>query len=711
MLVSVSPIRSPDGTLIGAATVARDIGAELAAERRIRDLNEALEGQVEERTAQLQTSLALQSAIIAQTGYAVIAIDEAGTINLFNAAAEDMLGYAAAEVVGRFTPKLFDDATTVAPSKADGAKGGDDGQATGAAHATWGMPDDGVWTLLTKTRKQVPVRLNIRRLHSIAGRDLGHLMVARDLTEQLAREAELEAARDAAESAARAKAEFLATMSHELRTPLNSIIGFSDLMLSSGELKDPMTQRQARLVHDASLTLLSIVNDVLDVSKMEAGGLDLDLHAFSVHALVETVVGILKGEADRKSLALKVTLADNLPNYVVGDSARLRQILINLVSNSLKFTMAGSVTIDVVARSFADVSELRFAVVDTGIGIPREHRNRIFNRFSQADSSTSRRFGGSGLGLSICKSLVELMGGVIAFESAEGLGSEFWFTIRLPQASGLLQAAAEDVDEKRPPKALSILLAEDVEVNQELAVAHLHKMGHLVDVVPDGRAAVEATRRKAYDLILMDVNMPVMDGLAATAQIRASEDCACRIPIIAMTANVMADEVARYKRSGMDDHLGKPFLPLQLADVIGRWRDRRSSFPGIGPGRPAAHKLASPSFDEEVITELMDLLGSAKVAMLANQLVVDLRTRFDRSANHDGLRKEAHMTASAAGAMGLTRLCNASRRLENTRRGSSDWAVSISLCVEARNEAIEILRSRFGPLMRSHLAQDEASQR
>ena len=319
------------------------------------------------------------------------------------------------------------------------------------------------------------------------------------------------------------------------------------------------------------------------------------------------------------------------------------------------------------------------------------------------------------------------MGGVIAFESAEGLGSEFWFTIRLPQASGLLQAAAEDVDEKRPPKALSILLAEDVEVNQELAGAHLHKMGHLVDVVPDGRAAVEATRLKAYDLILMDVNMPVMDGLAATAQIRASEDCACRIPIIAMTANVMADEVARYKRSGMDDHLGKPFLPLQLADVIGRWRDRRSSFPGIGPARPAAHKrakfpatgeevesnfqLASPSFDEEVITELMDLLGSAKVAMLANQLVVDLRTRFDRSANHDGLRKEAHMTASAAGAMGLTRLCNASRRLENTRRGSSDWVVSISLCVEARNEAIEILRSRFGPLMRSHLAQDEASQR
>ncbi len=214
---------------------------------------------------------------------------------------------------------------------------------------------------------------------------------------------------------------------------------------------------------------------------------------------------------------------------------------------------------------------------DTGIGIPDEQSDRIFKRFSQADSSTSRRFGGSGLGLSICKSLVELMGGSIGFYSQQGVGSEFWFDVSLSRTVQLTTDAAEtSIDEASPRSLLLIFLAEDIAVNQELAVAH--KLGHEVDVVSDGRSAVEAALERRYDLILMDVNMPIMDGLMATTEIRARENPSRRVPIVALTADVLTDQVERAKRSGMDDHLGKPFLPRQLKAMLDRWGGRPSIF-------------------------------------------------------------------------------------------------------------------------------------
>lgn len=585
----------------------------------------------------------------------------------------------------------------------------------------WGLPSDGTWSLLRKDLRCVPARLNIRELRSSDNMAIGFLLVARDLTEQLAREAELDAARRAAESAAKAKTEFLATMSHELRTPLNSIVGFSGLLRESGELNGAKAERHARIVHDASLTLLSIVNDVLDVSKLEASSLELDLHSFAIRDLVATVVDILRGQADRKGIDLLTTVSADLPQYFVGDSARLRQILLNLVSNALKFTAFGSVRIEIssVAREAGDY-ELCFSVNDTGIGIPAAQHERIFQRFSQADSSTSRRYGGSGLGLAICKSLVDLMGGRIGFESIERRGSKFWFCIKLPLASGPPRFAANAGD-GRATRALSILLAEDVLVNQELAVAHLTKWGHQVDVVSNGVEAVEAASRNVYDLILMDVHMPTMDGIEATIRIRALEGGGIQTPIIAMTANVMADEIEQFKQAGFDAHIGKPFLPDRLKAIIERWSDlcappaaavpkpgnsttqkragsgieASAAVAGHGVQREAGTGGLGAPLDEEVVAEIEDLLGGERVAKLAEMLREDLAGRFADPSDRGLLQREAHMTRSASGALGLARLSLAAQRLEESCLDGSDVTPALEYCREARDEGVEVIGIRF----------------
>ena len=342
------------------------------------------------------------------------------------------------------------------------------------------------------------------------------VVVIRDVSKRKALEEELVEARNTAEAGARAKSEFLANMSHELRTPLTAVIGFAGLLRASDAL-GAQEQRFADRIGVASEALLSVINDILDVSKLDAGGVELEARAFSPRDLAEGVTGIIETQCQTKGLALDCVVAQDAPEALVGDEGRLRQVLLNFLSNAMKFTEHGSVRLDLGVQD----GRLRAAVSDTGVGIAPDKIDRLFERFTQADASTSRTHGGTGLGLAISKRLIEMMGGEIGAFSRPGRGSTFWFEVPLAVADGVA-AATQAFEGDAQTRSLRILMADDAAANRELVALMLGQAGGLtVDTVENGQEAVAAVRAGGYDLVLMDVHMPVMDGLAATRAIRA----------------------------------------------------------------------------------------------------------------------------------------------------------------------------------------------
>jgi PAS domain S-box-containing protein len=423
----------------------------------------------------------------------------------------------------------------------------------------------------------------------------GWLATYEDITERReqadrlkAAQAEAEAARIAAEAASEAKSEFLASMSHEIRTPLNGILGYTDILLGDPALT-PDQGRGLQRIQSAGQALLTVVNDILDFSRIESGLIEIEQHPFSPGALLDNAVSIVRSISDGKGLFLTLVLDPRLPEVVVGDEDRLRQVLLNLLNNAVKFTPQGGVTLtaEVVGQG-AGTCRLRLSVADTGIGIPPDRLDRLFQRFSQVDSSIRREFGGTGLGLAISKRLVELMGGTIGVESRPGQGSTFWLSLEVRVVE---ERRRGDRRKGAAPRAVAagarLLLAEDNEINQEIARTVLEGAGHRVDVVADGAAALMAVEAGGYDLVLMDVQMPVMDGITATARIRALEGEGRQVPIIAMTANVLPQQVAAFQAAGMDDHVGKPFRREELLAAVERWRGKRSSQP-VAPAITAA---------------------------------------------------------------------------------------------------------------------------
>ena len=387
---------------------------------------------------------------------------------------------------------------------------------------------------------------------------------ARDATATKRLEDDLKAERDRAEAAARAKTEFLANMSHELRTPLTSVIGFAGLLKQSeGLCADE--RRYVDRIATSSDALLGVINDILDYSKLEAEAVGLDPLAFDPRAMISGASGIIESQCEAKGLKLVEHVSEEVPQGLVGDEGRLRQVMLNFLSNAVKFTSSGEVTL---AASY-EAGWFGVAVTDTGIGISADKAARLFERFVQADASTTRTFGGTGLGLAISRRLIEMMGGEVGVDSRPGEGSTFWFKVPLV-ATDMVDSQAGQAGDVEVDAGLRILMADDAMANRELVSAIMAGLGLTLDVVENGAEAVEAVRTGGYDLVLMDVHMPVMDGLTATREIRAMAGETGQVRVIALTANVQPEQVQLCHEAGMNAHVGKPIHVAELIATIQR---------------------------------------------------------------------------------------------------------------------------------------------
>lgn len=795
-----TPVYDATGNLVGIQGIFSDVTDKKRAEIELQ-----------------QTRARLQAVLDSATQVSIIATDVDGLIDVFNAGAERMLGYSAEEMVGLQTPQVIHlESEVVARGRELSRELGVpiEGFRVFVENAYRGEPDEREWTYVRKDGSRLPVNLVVTARRDRDGQVIGFLGIATDISARKRAEADIVKAKEAAESANRAKSDFLANMSHEIRTPMNAIIGMTELVLDT-ELS--LTQREyLAMVHESGESLLAVINDILDFSKIEAGKLNLERTPFNIREVLGDTLKSLSLRAHRKRLELVCHIAPDVPFAVEGDPHRLRQMVINLVGNAIKFTEAGEVVLDVAVERMEDSGPMiHFRVGDTGVGIPQEKLDTIFEAFEQADTSTTRRYGGTGLGLAIVSRLVDLMDGNIWVESEVGRGSEFHFTVRfgpahaesLPNVSeihppalrglrvlivddnatsrriliemltnwgmqpcavptvseamaelerafalgtpyaliltdsnmpdqdgfdlarqiqnrrglcgslimmltsadksedqsrcqelsisaylikpvkqselldAIVQAAgtttslagsavASAASARKTTRSKSILLAEDSLINQKLAIGLLERWGHRVTVANNGNEAVQKSGALPFDLILMDVQMPELDGLDATRQIRAREAGTSKhLPIIAMTAHAMKGDRELCLEAGMDGYLMKPIRAEQLFRQI----EEVSTGDGDMPALNSKIDETPPDMVDwhvagRAVNGDQELLGQVLAAFLSEgpQLLETMQVAF-AAADQKRFQRAAHTLKSALRTFGVARADDV-ERLELTAK-------------------------------------------
>ena len=641
-------------------------------------IQQSLQREVNERKiaeTSLQNSETLQRAILRTVTDGIITVSSKGKIQTYNPAAEKIFGYSRLEVIG-------DDLSSIVVAPTELPIGTTFSFETALEHGE----------LLGRHRngRQFPIELSAAPLE-LPG-SLSHVGVLRDITERVRTEQQLQNAIEAAETANRAKSGFLATMSHEIRTPMNAVLGILGLLRDTD-----MTTEQKRLVRtgrESGELLLNLINDILDFSKMEAEKLELEKVGFDLHRLLSNTVEIMKPQAQTKGLALTLQIDPKLPKFCSADPDRIRQILLNLINNAVKFTEQGQITVSASALVSADnLMRFQCQVEDSGIGIPESSLISLFEEFTMADQSHARSHEGTGLGLAICKRLVELMNGEIQVSSIPGHGSCFNFAIEMELAEPeQCETEPSLVEPSLTPRANTrVLLAEDNPANQMVAKSVLEAAGLRVDTVANGREAVDAVRALPFDVVLMDISMPEMDGMTAAAQIRRLAGHQLLPPIIALTAHALSGDRERFLAAGMDDYLTKPMDRAQTLHCIARWTgvvaavkkpDDENSLcdPIIGTesdqsGLPINSQIDGSEYvDERVLLQLVRDTDATVVPQLLKLYISDSWTRVDlinsacQQINGEQLEFECHTLGSSAAAHGNPKLHKVARQIEQLCR-------------------------------------------
>ena len=548
----------------------------------------------------------------------------------------------------------------------------------------------------------------------------GVSLSGRDITDRIQQEADLRDAKEKAESAARAKSEFLAVMSHEIRTPLNGLLGISELLNSTN--LDKQQKEFVDIIRLSGEALLQVISDILDFSKIEANRLQLEYSPFQLTDAVKETFNLLSGKALEKGLQFSTDIGTDVPAFILGDKARLRQILMNLVSNAVKFTEHGGVMVGVkMVREHQGEIELEFSVSDTGIGIELENASKLFTAFTQADPSTYRKYGGSGLGLTICKMLVDLMGGKIWVESKVGEGSTFYFTVvtrRSDEASvkpaqvkkaAYVSTAADTAGKLSDRHPVSILLAEDNDINRLLAGKLFERLGYRIDAVTNGKEAFDYVQSRKYDIVFMDVQMPEWDGLEATRHIRSQLPADRQPVIIAMTAFAGADDRELCKNAGMDDYVSKPVILDDLERLIIKWEgvteQRSADFPLQG-SKSSVVPGPVPLINQEAIQRLMDIGRQTDPGFLQQVLdmfmnqaplsMEEIRQHFEKG-DFTGMWKAAHKLKGTCLNIGAARLAEVCKEIERKGRNLEIGGL-LGLTMQLENDyksTLKELRSLF----------------